>query len=303
MTNTYTIPAPEAPSLNFRPAKCKRRGWLIKPIICQCATVALLLLFSNLASAAPNADLWPYWAASKATPGDRVDHDQWQTLLDLYVQQNRDGINRVSYRKFTKTHKLRLRRYINYLAQLQPTQLSRPEQLAYWINLYNALTVQVVLAHPGKTSIMKMKKRFFSIGPWNDELTTVEGKAITLNDIEHRILRPIWRDLRLHYVLNCASIGCPNLSKKAFTAANAEGQMQHAEETYLSHPRGVSFSNNKLLLSSIFDWYQEDFGDSEVQLKEYISRQLPELSEKIFASEISVDYFYDWALNEQSPEK
>ena len=120
-----------------------------------------------------------------------------------------------------------------------------------------------------------------------------------MNDIEHRILRPIWRDHRLHFALNCASIGCPNLSKTAYTSSNAQALLQKAQSNYLNHPRGLSFVNNKLLLSSIFEWYQVDFSEDEKGLKAYLAAELPQKAQRILSSNDSIAYDYDWDLNEQ----
>jgi len=258
-----------------------------------------MLMLTGTALSAPKADLWPYWASHNDQSTTALDHSIWQQLLDTYVFENSDDINRVAYKQFSSADTKLLETYIRMMASVAPTGLNRAEQLAYWINLYNALTVQVVLAHPKAKSILKMKNGFFSIGPWNDVLLTIEGKEVTLNDIEHRILRPIWQDHRLHFALNCASIGCPNLSKMAYTSGNAQAQLQKSEADYLSHPRGVSLTKNRLKLSSIFDWYQVDFASNEQTLKQYISSQLPEQAETILTAKNSIDYAYDWDLNEQ----
>ena len=251
------------------------------------------------ASAAPKANLWTYWDNADPQSTIQIDHSSWQLLLSIYVHENPDRINRVSYKNFSNQHTLLLDSYIQELSAISPTHLKKNSQLAYWINLYNALTVQLVLSHPRKKSIMKMKSSFFSIGPWDDELLTIEGKAVTLNDIEHRILRPIWRDHRLHFALNCASIGCPNLSKTAYTSGNAQALLQKAQSNYLNHPRGLSFVNNKLLLSSIFKWYQVDFSEDEKGLKAYLAAELPQKAQRILSSNDSIAYDYDWDLNEQ----
>ena len=263
---------------------------------------AVLILAATLVTsvqAAPKSDPWPYWSAHNAQSSKVIDHSQWQQILDLRVHENADDINRVSYKQFSAVEKNQLASYVQKLAGLKPTHLNRDEQLAYWINLYNALTVQVVLQYPKAKSILKMKSSFFSSGPWDDELLTIEGKAVTLNDIEHRILRPIWQDHRLHFALNCASIGCPNLSKTAYSSSNVQAQLQRAQKRYLSHPRGVSLRKNKLVLSSIFDWYQVDFSEDEQGLKAYLAAQLPQQAQSILASKNAIDYDYDWDLNEQ----
>ena len=262
-------------------------------------TSVLAGTFAGSAQAAPKAELWRYWDAYNPKSTVEVDHSLWQRVLDQRVHENTDNINRVSYKQFSKAEKNQLNRYLKALAALTPTQLNRTEQLAYWINLYNALTVQVVLQYPKAKSILKMKRRFFRIGPWDDELLTIEGKAVTLNDIEHRIVRPIWQDHRLHFALNCASIGCPNLSKTAYTSDNVQTQLQRAQTRYLNHPRGVLVRKNKLLLSSIFDWYQVDFSKDEKGLRAYLAGQLPHQAQGILASKSAIDYAYDWDLNEQ----
>jgi hypothetical protein len=157
-----------------------------------------------------------------------------------------------------------------------------------------------VLQHPDKDSIKQMKSTLFSFGPWDDEQTTIEGFSVTLNDIEHRILRPIWRDYRIHYAVNCASISCPNLSARAYTANNTQTMFAEAERNYLQHPRGLTFTQSgKLKLSSIFDWYQEDFGTSEKELVNYLAQIRSDLSSQLRNYSGSIEYHYDWSLNSQ----
>ena len=266
-------------------------------LIIACAS----FLISGLVQAAPNSELWEYWSAHESESAGEVDHLLWQTLLTRHVIAGTDGINRVSYGTFDDTSKALLSQYINALSQAKPTQLNRNEQLAYWVNLYNAQTIQVVLDHPKKDSILSMGP-FLAFGPWDEPYLEIEGKPVTLNDIEHRILRPIWRDHRLHYVLNCASIGCPNLSRSAYTPANMAAQLAQAEQTFLQHPRAVSFSDsNTLQLTSLFDWYQTDFADNEKQLLDYVAQQRPDLAERIATlaklKKPKIKYVYDWSLN------
>jgi hypothetical protein len=266
-------------------------------LIITCAS----FLTSGLVQAAPDSELWEYWSAHESESAGEVDHLLWQTLLTRHVIASTDGINRVSYGTFDDTSKALLSQYINALSEAKPTELNRNEQLAYWINLYNAQTIQVVLDHPKKDSILSMGP-FLAFGPWDEPYLEIEGKPVTLNDIEHRILRPIWRDHRLHYVLNCASIGCPNLSRSAYTPINMAAQLAQAEQTFLQHPRAVSFSDsNTLQLTSLFDWYQTDFADNEKQLLHYVAQQRPDLAERITTvaklKKPKIKYVYDWSLN------
>ena len=103
-------------------------------------------------------------------------------------------------------------------------------------------------------SITKLGKGFFSFGPWDDKTLTINNKELSLNDIEHRILRPIYNDARIHYAVNCASYSCPNLAAQAYTVENMDQLLDKGAEHYINHPRGVSIKNNKLTLSSIYSW-------------------------------------------------
>ena len=261
----------------------------------------ILLLLSGPLFAAPETELWEYWLAHDAASEQRVDHARWQIFLDSHTALGADGIVRVDYAQANLSSDsggLRvLQAYIEELGNIDPRALNRREQMAYWINLYNALTVEVVLRYPQKDSILRMGERLFSSGPWDDEVITLSDQAVTLNDIEHRILRPIWRDRRIHFVVNCASLGCPNLSPSAYTADNVEDQLKAAENAYINHPRGLTLKDNKVTLSSIFDWYQSDFADSEKALLSYLAQhhERHAASLKNYAGRIS--YAYDWTLN------
>jgi hypothetical protein len=259
-----------------------------------CLSAAALCL-ALPARAAPEP--WQIWQDHDPHSTQQVDHTAWQEFLDAFVVGADDGINRVAYQQARANAQPQLQRYLAQLAATDPRALNRDQQMAYWINLYNALTVDVVLRHPGKQSIRKMGKGLFSFGPWDDEVISVAGISVTLNDIEHRILRPLWQDHRIHYAVNCASLGCPNLSRTAYTADNLERLLDEAETTYLNHPRGVNFDNRgRLELSSIFDWYREDFAASEHELLEYLAQHHPQ-ARRLRDYQGRISYGYDWQLN------
>ena len=128
---------------------------------------------------------------------------------------------------------------------------------------------------------------------------TVEGERLSLNDIEHRILRPIGKDPRIHYAVNCASLGCPNLSPVAFTARNTETLLSQYATDFINHPRGATFTRNRMKVSSIYVWFQDDFGGSSAgdiqHMRQYakgdLARQLAEYHG-------GLDDDYDWDLNQ-----
>lgn len=267
---------------------------------CIFAALALAAL-SPVASAAPKSDIWPRWEAHDPASQTVVDHAVWDRLLRAYVKPNADGVTRFDYAGLQARDRPALDSYIAGLSATPVSALNRPEQFAYWVNFYNALTIQVVLDRYPVDSILdiKISPGFFSIGPWGKKLVTVEGEQLSLDDIEHRILRPIWQDPRIHYGVNCASIGCPNLIPQAYTADQIDRLLTENAIAYVNHPRGAELRNGELTLSNIYDWFQEDFGNSETgvisHLREYAA---PELKEQLrFVLEVS-DYDYDWSLNE-----
>lgn len=269
-------------------------------------TLAVLLLTAaGLASAtaAPRAELWPRWQTHDATSTQTIDHSAWTRLLAAYAVKGKDGIVRVAYGGFSDADKQALKNYIARLTSTPVSSLNRDEQLAYWINLYNALTVDLVLDHYPVSSILKIRisPGLFSIGPWDKKLVTVEGEELSLNDIEHRILRPIWRDPRIHYAVNCASIGCPNLALEAYTAENVERLLEANAIAHVNHPRGVRVENGELIVSSIYRWFVADFGGGNAGVVRHLRQYARgELAEKLANNSFIGDDEYDWSLNDLS---
>lgn len=225
----------------------------------------------------------------------------YQAFLDRYVRQDKTGINRVAYGKVTRADRDHLTAYIGTLERTRITSANRNTQLAFWVNLYNAKTLSLVLDHYPVKSIRDVKFSTFSIGPWSKKLLTVEGRALSLNDIEHRIIRPLFPDRRVHYILNCAALGCPNLGKKAYSGATILQEMERAARTYVNHPRAVSVSSkSKVTTSKIYGWFIEDFGgDARGVLAELKKYARPELANRLSAARRIDSHVYDWALNDQ----
>ena len=250
---------------------------------------------------APKSQLWQIWTKHDPHSVAEIDHSVWNRFLANYVLSTRDGINRVAYGQVSKEVRETLSTYIKKLTTIAISRFNRSEQLVFWINLYNSLTIIVILDHYPVASIrdIDISPGLFVDGPWDKKLITVEDEAISLNDIEHRILRPIWRDPRIHYVVNCASLGCPNLAGTAFTSQNIENDLNAAANAFINHPRAAQIESGKLTVSSIYSWFQEDFGNGEAEviehLKDYASPSLKKELEIVTKIE---DYTYDWGLND-----
>ena len=258
-------------------------------------TATLLLFFFK----APTAQLDAFWDQANPVSGDTISHELWQETLDEYlISEHSPGVNRVDYQALQEDGVEALQQYLKTQSEIDPRNYNRAEQFAFWVNLYNALTVKLITDNYPLNSITELGNSALGFGPWDDELITVAGKALTLNDIEHRILRPVWKDHRIHFAVNCASLSCPNLLAEAFTVKNQERLLIQGAHDYLLHPRALQIEGHTLHLSSIFYWYKDDFGNSQKELLQTLSQYLPEpLATQIKNHTGAIEYRYDWQLN------
>ncbi len=259
-------------------------------------------LFARPADAAPDADLWEYWLPYDPANPARIDHVEW----DAFVQRHRviggDGVARIAYRGVTFGDRDRLQRYIDGLSVVPILNYRREAQLAYWFNLYNALVVRLVLDFYPVESIqdIDISPGFFTSGPWEFPIVEVDGKMLTLDDIEHRILRPIWHDPLIHYGVSCAAIGCPNLASTAFTAENTPLLLVEGAAIYVNDPRGAKIDGDgDFVVSELYDWYEEDFGGSEEGILAHLAQYAAEHLTAMLLGRDEIDGFdYDWRLND-----
>lgn len=245
-----------------------------------------------------NRSLDEVFAAYDAQSTRAADHSAWDGLLGRYLDsEHPSGVNRFDYAAVSPGDRRVLDEYLDELQSLSPASLNRDEQMAYWFNLYNALTVRVILDHYPVAGIRDISLPGSRGGPWKAALVTVEGRPLSLDNIEHDILRPLWGDTRIHYAVNCASIGCPDLAPRAYRGAILEEMLDEAARSYINHPRGVSSDGRRLTLSSIYSWYKEDFGNREELYAHLLRYAEDEIAEAVRASKGRPRYRYDWALN------
>jgi hypothetical protein len=263
--------------------------------------VGIAALVQATAQAAPQADLWPRWQAHDPNSQLTVDHSPLQGFLNRFLVRRPREINLVRYRAVDSAARGRLKEYLGSLSRVGVSRLNRNAQRAFWINLYNAVTVDLVLDHYPVKSIreINISPGWFSRGPWGAKRVRVENIGVSLDDIEHRILRPIWRDPRLHYALNCAAMSCPGLLETAFTAKNAEALLIRAARRYVNHPWGVRIRGGKLKLSSLYFWYRSDFGATDAAVIGHLRKYArPGLARRLAREKTFQDGGYDWSLNE-----
>lgn len=239
-------------------------------------------------------------AAFAPTGTANLAHDRFDTLLRRYVKPDAQGYNRVDYRSFRRSGRGELNSYIAELVSQNPVLLSPNEAHAYWINLYNAKTLDVVLEHYPVTSIKTIDLGgggFFKGGPWSKKIVTVNGTDLSLDDIEHSIVRPLFADRMSHYGLNCASYSCPNLAVRAYTGDNLTALLEQGAREYVNHSRGIAISGDGMTVSKIYSWYADDFGGKKRLKSHWKSFATPDLGRQIDTAEIA-GYSYDWSLND-----
>lgn len=233
--------------------------------ILKCSITVLFLAFSC--------------ATLLATPS----HKAWDQLLQKYVSAS----GKVNYKGFQQS-KTKLNAYLDELAK-NPVQdnWSKAEKMAYWINAYNAFTVKLITDNYPITSITKLHNG----KPWDVKWIQLGDKTYSLNAIENDILRPQFKDARIHFAINCAAQSCPPLLNRAWTAENLDKYLNQQAKAFINNLTFNKISTNEVQLSKIFEWYAEDFGNLVAFLNKYATTKI-NANAKIKYVE------YDWALNE-----
>ena len=228
----------------------------------------------------------------------KANHSALDAILQQYVSVDGSGYASVNYGALT-SQRSAIDDYVASLIAIDPRQLSRAEAHAYWINFYNAKTLSIMLENWPVKSIRDINLGgggFFGKGPWSKKLMVVAETELSLDDIEHRIIRPLFNDPLSHYALNCASFSCPNLMPRAYTAKNLKSQMRESATLYINHPRGISIKDGEITASKIFSWYAGDFGGTAKLKSHWLQFATPELAVQIEAASIG-GYDYDWNAN------
>ena len=225
-----------------------------------------------------------------------VGHEVWTQLLRRHVKAS----GMVDYKGFIRDSS-RLNQYLDLLESTYPNarHWSRAQRLAYWLNAYNAYTVQLVIRHYPVKSIKNIKKALVKIPMvntvWDLPFISLDGEKMDLNHIEHGILREEFEEPRIHFAINCASFSCPKMRPEAFKAMKLENQLQHAAMDFINDPKRNRLSEEKLKLSKIFSWFSGDFKDQSGTVLNYVQQY----AQTPVADNANVGYMdYDWRLND-----
>lgn len=270
---------------------------------------AVVAVSCGFTLATPAAAAAPSDLFKRHNPGSQVeiDHSDWDGLLKTYVVTDPTGLNRVDYSRFKNDGHPQLKSYLAKIQAVDVAQLRRSEQFALLANLYNAKTIDVVLdAFPIKSiKDINLGGGLLSVvtgGPWKAKVIRLNGADLSLDDIEHGILRPVFKDPRVHYAVNCASVGCPNLQREAFTGRALDAQLDAAARAYVNSARGFRLENGKLAASSIYSWFKDDFGGSDKGVLAHAARYAEAQLALMLHRTRSIDeFYYDWSLNGVEP--
>ncbi len=219
-----------------------------------------------------------------------VSHERWDGLLRAHVTEE----GKVDYKGFIKDS-VKVNEYLNLLSKNHPNNKnwSKAEQLAYWINAYNAFTIKLIMDHYPTPSIKDIKKGIpFVNTVWDIKFIKIEDRTYDLNNIEHGIIRPVFKDPRIHAAVNCASISCPKLQNRAYTADHLNAQLDQAVRNFLNDKVRNNITSEMAQLSSIFSWYRFDFDSVRDFINQY--------SDIKITKDTKIEYLnYDWNLNDK----
>lgn len=221
--------------------------------------------------------------AEEFNPPSPVSHKAWDKLLQQYVSA--DG--KVNYKGFQQS-KEKLNNYLDYLAN-NPVQenWSKAEKMAYWINAYNAFTIKLIVENYPVNSITKLDNG----NPWDVKWIQLGDKTYSLNNIENDILRPEFKDPRIHFAINCAAQSCPPLLNRAWTADNLNETLDQRAKAFINNPAYNKISKDAVQISKIFEWYAADFNNVIHFLNQYATTKI--------SPNATVKYLtYNWDLNE-----
>jgi hypothetical protein len=224
-----------------------------------------------------------------------LDHSAYDRLLKKYV--NAKGL--VNY-KGLKADEAALNQYLAQLSKNPPAaNASKPEQMAFWINAYNAFTLRLILDHYPLKSIKDIGSKIkipLVNTPWAVRFFSIGSERMSLDNIEHGILRKRFDDPRVHFALVCASISCPALRNEAYTAAKLESQLEDQGRDFLNNPTKNNISKSNAQLSRYFEWYRSDWTDNKQSVVGWVNKY----SVTKIDAKTPISYLeYNWNLNEQ----
>lgn len=275
--------------------------------ICRFSFLVLTGMIATLGGQ-PRCEAWhpesQFMVLESAQKPKSFDHSPWDRLLKMYVVRGM-----VDYDKFAQSSEFN--DYLAALGRTDPTSLSRDDELAFWINGYNAYTIRLINSHQERQSIRNINRTLGFVkayGPWREKLAVVGGHAYGLDEIEQDIIRPKFKEPRIHFALVCAAMGCPPLRSEAYVGERLGAQMDEQGRIFLLESPAknrVDVATRTVYVSPVFIGFHDyikDFGGSKAAVAKFIARYYPDgPPKKILESGDfkMVQTEYDWTLNSQ----
>ncbi|MEZ4829663.1 MAG: DUF547 domain-containing protein [Bacteroidia bacterium] len=246
---------------------------------------ALFLFFINTATPALATPGNTFTTTETAITPSSITHAEWDFLLKKYVSAE----GKVDYKGF-KADKAKLEVYLKKLSNNPPAQdWSAKDKLAYWINVYNAFTVKLIVDNYPLKSIKDIGE------PWDKKFINIGSKTYSLNEVENQIIRKEFSEPRIHFAVNCASFSCPALLNEAYTADKLEAQLEKQTKAYINNALHNTITTNKAQVSQLFNWYADDFKKSAGSVSAFINKY----SAVKIKDDSKLTYKeYGWSLNE-----
>ncbi|MFN3560414.1 MAG: DUF547 domain-containing protein [Chloroherpetonaceae bacterium] len=239
---------------------------------------------------------------TESSTAQSFDHSLYTAVLKRHVKGDKVDYKSLKSDKDFQT-------YLDLLSKANPDALpTREEKIAFWINAYNAFTLKLIVDNYPVKSITDLSAlgkltAFIGDSPWKREFFSINGKKMSLDKIEHEILRQTFKEERIHFAVNCASSSCPVLRPEAYTAESLNHQLNEQAKQFLKDTlrNRIDLKSKTIYISKIFDWYQSDFTKSAGSLEKFLAEYVDDESIKrmLLNKEFKIEYMdYDWRLNE-----
>ena len=282
------------------PSGSQRRSAALRGLSVQAVIVCGLSVPPGVVFA--KAPLGKQWPATQQVSFDQIDHSAFDALLRKYVDA--DGFVAYGAWQASATDRATLQSYLVDLSRASRERpSSRAGQLVFWINAYNALTLEGILQVYPTSSIRKHTSKTVGYNIWEDLPLLVGGRPVSLEAMEHRILRPLGEP-RIHFAIVCASVACPRLRNEAYTAERLDEQLAANARDFFSRGQNLQIDTARrtLHLSAILDWFGSDFGSTQSERLRALEPYLPSAAQQLIDNgSVRIQFLdYDWSLNDQS---
>lgn len=263
---------------------------------------SLLMIASEVFPKFSQTDYNPFalWTVHQDFSEKKISHETWQHFLDNYVVSDEEDIHLVNYPKLKKDGLKILKQYLHEMSEVPIQKYNQEEQIAFWINLYNAAVVTMIGECYQKQAEknISISPGFFKTSLWKKAFINVMKNKLSLHDIEEKLIPRVFHDFRIYYALNNGSIGAPNLLKQAYQGETLNAALDNAAMRYINSHRGAQVIEGKLVVSKLFLWHAESFGRSPQNIIQHLKQFAKEPLKSQLKHINTIDhYYYNWHIN------